>query len=157
MPDNELFFPVATLFFFAPITSLENSEYLQPNQIAQSDVAVHSRIYIAIKYDDLDDDYAIKIFMNFLEPLNRDGKVNDMKEIEKWLQRRVHRSKLDGRQIRNVVTSALSLALARGARKLDKVYLSEIWDNVHDFKFEFIRQYENYKMQQKGATDDLPW
>lgn len=143
MLDNELFFPVATLFFFASITSLENSEYFQHNQIAQFDVAVHSRIYIAIKYDGLDDDRAIKIFMNFLEPLNRDGKVNDMKEIEKWLQRRVHRSKLDGRQIRNVVTSALRLALARGDRKLDKEYLSEIWDNVHDFKFEFIRQYEN--------------
>ncbi|KUL84580.1 hypothetical protein ZTR_08759 [Talaromyces verruculosus] len=152
MLDNELLFPVATLFFFAPITSLENSDYFQPNQIAQFDVAVHSRIYIAIKYDDLDDDSAIKIFMNFLEPLNRDGKVNDMKDIEKWLQRRVHRSKLDGRQIRNVVTSALSLALARGDRKLDKEYLSEIWDNVHDFKFEFIWQYENYKTQQKRSN-----
>lgn len=83
MLGNELFFPVATLFFFAPTTSLENSEYIQPNQIAQFDVAVHSHIYIAIKYDDLDDDRAIKIFMNFLEPLNRDGKANDMKEIEK--------------------------------------------------------------------------
>lgn len=91
--------------------------------------------------------------MNFLEPLNRrDGKVENIGQIENWLEREIHRSKFDGRQIRNVVTSALSLARARNARKLSEKHLSEVWDNVHDFKLEFIRQYENYKTQQKRST-----
>lgn len=123
---------------------------LTTNQIAQFDVAVHSRIHVAIKYRELDESRAMAIFKNFLDPLDRKGKVKDMYQIEQWLQREIHRIGFDGRQIRNVVTSALSLARARGYRQLERDHLSEVVDNVHDFKLEFIRQYENYKTQQQG-------
>ncbi|OKL60822.1 hypothetical protein UA08_03412 [Talaromyces atroroseus] len=125
---------------------------LTTNQIAQFDVAVHSRIHVAIKYRELKEDRAMAIFRNFLDPLDRKGKVKDMDKIVQWLQREIRLAGFGGRQIRNVVTSALSLARARGDRQLSRDHLSDVVDNVHEFKLEFIRQYENYKTQQQGLS-----
>ncbi|KAJ5776441.1 uncharacterized protein N7511_001452 [Penicillium nucicola] len=123
---------------------------LTTNQIAQFDVAVHSRIHIAIKYSELDETRALQIFRNFLVPLDRKGKIKDIKDIEEWLQREIGRVSFDGRQIRNVITSALSLARARGDPQLSKNHLSEVVVNVDSFKREFVKQFEQYKSQQKG-------
>jgi hypothetical protein len=76
----------------------------------------------------------------------------DMSTIEQWLQREIRHVKFDGRQIRNVVTSALRLVRACRDRQLEKDHLSDVVDNVHEFKLEFIQQYENYKTQQQGLS-----
>ncbi|EED12414.1 hypothetical protein TSTA_004600 [Talaromyces stipitatus ATCC 10500] len=88
----------------------------QPNCPLAS-LCIHT-FTLPIKYCDSDDESrALAIFRNFLESLDRNGKHE------------VHRIKFDGRRIRNVVTSAFSLARARGARKLEKDHLSKVWDN----------------------------
>ncbi|KAL9105307.1 MAG: hypothetical protein Q9227_009502 [Pyrenula ochraceoflavens] len=124
---------------------------LTTNQIAQFDVAVHSRIHIAIKYEALNQQQTLDIFDNFLGPLRDHGLVRNMGEIEEWLKDDVVNIGLDGRQIRNIVTSALGLARAQGESKLDRKHLKSVLNNVKDFKLEFIRQYEKYKNSQQGS------
>ncbi|KAJ5885543.1 hypothetical protein N7495_010053 [Penicillium taxi] len=125
---------------------------LTTNQIAQFDVAVHSRIHVAIKYEELNETRAMSIFKNFLTPLEDKGMIQSQSDILDWLEGDIHRMKFDGRQIRNVVTSACSLARAQGKTRLEKQHLLAVVDNVKDFKNEFVRQYEGYKLMQKGSA-----
>lgn len=125
---------------------------LTTNQIAQFDIAVHSRIHVAIQYNALNKDQSQQIFKNFLDPLKERDLVQDSAAIEEWLETDVLRFKLDGRQIRNVMMSALSLARARRARKLELRHLKEVVLNMDDFKQEFVKQYERYLSLQKGTS-----
>ncbi|KAL4800787.1 hypothetical protein BDV19DRAFT_352151 [Aspergillus venezuelensis] len=125
---------------------------LTTNQIAQFDIAVHSRIHVAIKYKEMDAYRALEIFKNFLIPLNKENRVRHMDEILEWLQSDAHRMNFDGRQIRNVVTSACSLARAEGSPQLQKSHLMKVVDNIKDYKLEFVRQFEQYKSQQRGYS-----
>jgi len=126
---------------------------LTTNQIAQFDVAVHSRIHIAIRYKDLSKDQTIAIFKGFLGPLAQKGRVKNYEEIVDWLEEDVWKMKFDGRQIRNIITSALNLARAQGKDKLDQRSIKSVLNNVKDFKDEFIRQYEKYRTDQKGMAE----
>ena len=123
---------------------------LTTNQIAQFDVAVQSRIHIAIKYVNLDKNQTMAIFKGFLDPLAGRGLIKDMGEIQEWLEEDVVKMGLDGRQIRNIVTCALGLARANGKSKLDKSDIKKVLANVKDFKDEFIKQFEKYKSEQQG-------
>ena len=123
---------------------------LTTNQIAQFDVAVQSRIQVAIKYVNLNKEQTMAIFEGFLEPLAKRGLLKDMEDIRSWLKEDVIKMGLDGRQIRNIVTSALSLARAQGKRRLEKRHIKSMLSNVKDFKDEFIKQFEKYKSEQQG-------
>ena len=123
---------------------------LTTNQIAQFDVAVQSRIHIAIKYVKLNKEQTMDIFMGFLKPLHKQGRIKDMDDIEEWLKEDVVKSGFDGRQIRNIVTSAMGLARARNDKKLAKTHLKKVMNNVKEFKEEFIKQFEKYKTEQLG-------
>ena len=123
---------------------------LTTNQIAHFDVAVQSRIHIAIKYGKLSQKQTEAIFGGFLKPLAEKGRVKDMDEIKEWIKEDVCKLGLDGRQIRNIVTSALGIARAKGKTKLDKKDLKQILNNVRDYKDDFVRQFEKYKNSQDG-------
>lgn len=123
---------------------------LTTNQIAQFDVAVQSRIHVAIKYVNLNDQQTMAIFKGFLEPLAERGLVKDMDQIREWLEEDVIKMGLDGRQIRNIVTSALGLARAQRKSRLEKSHIKMMLSNVKDFKDEFIKQFEKYKSEQQG-------
>ena len=121
---------------------------LTTNQIAQFDVAVQSRIHVAFKYHSLDQRQTMAIFMGFLQPLDDKHLVKDIDGIQEWLDEDVVKMGLDGRQIRNIVTSALGLARAQGKKKLEKSDIKMLLNNVKDFKDEFIKQFEAYKTEQ---------
>ena len=123
---------------------------LTTNQIAHFDVAVQSRIHIAIKYGKLSQTQTMAIFEGFLQPLAEKGRVKDMEDIRDWIKEDVCKIGLDGRQIRNIVTSALGIARAKGKRSLDKKDLKQILNNVRDYKDDFVRQFEKYKNSQDG-------
>ncbi len=123
---------------------------LTTNQIAHFDVAVQSRIHIAIKYGQLSQTQTMAIFEGFLKPLAEKGRVKDMDDIRDWIKEDVYKIGLDGRQIRNIVTSALGIARAKGKTKLDKKDLKQILNNVRDYKDDFVRQFEKYKNSQDG-------
>lgn len=121
---------------------------LTTNQIAKFDVAVQSRIHVAIKYVNPNSDQTLAIFKGFLDPLAKKGRVNNMANIEEWLKDDVVSMGLDGRQIRNIVTSALGMARAQGKDKLEKSHIKMMLSNVKDFKDEFQEQFTKYKVEQ---------
>lgn len=83
------------------------------------DVAVQSRIHLAIKYDDLTRDQQVNIFHTFLSQAHDKGHVEDWGKVCKWVEKDATStaSKFNGRQIRNIVSSAMGLARA-GDRRL---------------------------------------
>lgn len=128
--------------------------FLTTNQIAEFDVAIPSRIHMAISYSSLNKKQMESIFYNFLDKLDEKGLIQDYDNIKEWLKESVYEVKLDGRQIRNIVTTALSLARAGSKyrhepEKLAKAHLRQAFINVKNFKVEFRDQLQIYKESQK--------
>ncbi len=120
---------------------------LTTNQIAMFDVAVQSRIHIAIEYSDLDKEQTQSIFMQFLNQYSKNGLVKDTEKesIRRFLEKDLHKKKFDGRQLRNIVTSAMGLALAREEnRKMTLQDVMTIVNNMHSFKENLGYQMKRY-------------
>ncbi|KAF4624368.1 hypothetical protein G7Y89_g13805 [Cudoniella acicularis] len=126
--------------------------FLTTNQIAQFDVAVQSRIHIALKYEPLSEIQTSEIFMQFLNQLNEKKQVKNLRSIESWVQSDIIRRKagFDGRQIRNIISCAMNLARAE-YRQLEKDDLLKVVDIVRDFKTEFKMQFDRYMRSQGGS------
>lgn len=92
----------------------------------------------------------MSIFEGFFRPLAEQGRIKGMDDIKEWLEEDVVKKGLDGRQIRNIITSALGLARAQGKTRLEKSHIKTMLSNVEDFKVEFIKQFEKYKSEQQG-------
>lgn len=124
--------------------------FLTTNQIAEFDVAIPSRIHIAIQYESLKEEQMRKIFEGFLRKLDDNNLIEDYGGILEWLSDDVYGEKLDGRQIRNVVTTGLNLARAadgksgKGRGRLTKHHLKDAFNNVKQFKRDFATQMQRY-------------
>lgn len=92
---------------------------LTTNRITSLDVAVQSRIHLAIRYQDLSDEYKKDIFHMFLDQLDKQEpeSIKDRHKTNEWIEEYGATAKLNGRQIRNVVSSALALARSEDERK----------------------------------------
>jgi len=105
---------------------------LTTNRINSLDVAVQSRIHLAIQYPDLTQDQKIKIFKTFLNQID-DADIKDRESIEDELPRICRKtSPINGRQIRNIVSSAQALAQAE-EKKLAWHHLLTVYDNTIEF------------------------
>ncbi|KAK4446488.1 transitional endoplasmic reticulum ATPase 1 [Podospora aff. communis PSN243] len=82
---------------------------LTTNRIKSIDVAVISRIHLAIRYDDLSVDQMRSIFKYFLDQLEP-GCIANRESIDDFIESFGHHYNLNGRQIRNVVSAALAAA-----------------------------------------------
>ncbi|KAF5562049.1 AAA family [Fusarium napiforme] len=122
--------------------------FLTTNQIAEFDVAIPSRIHLAIRYESLQTSQMEAIFDSFLRDLDERNLIEDYSDIKDWLDDSVYKEKLDGRQIRNMVTTALGLAHAEsrsgGGQKLNKRHLKRAFGNISDFKRDFNTQMQRY-------------
>lgn len=126
------------------------------NQIARLDVAIKSsRVHAAFRCNELDGDQTVAIFRAFLEPLEEKGLLKEMDGINAWLEEDVWRMRLDGGQIRNIVSSAVGRARAgaNGAEaKLTKKHLRAMISNVDECKDGFMQAFERCKNSQRGDT-----
>lgn len=78
-----------------------------------------------------------------------------MDGINAWLEEDVWRMRLDGRQIRDIVTSAVGLARAgaNGAEpELTKKHLKARISNFKECRDGFMQAFERYKNSQRGDT-----
>jgi SpoVK/Ycf46/Vps4 family AAA+-type ATPase len=82
---------------------------LTTNRIKSIDVAVISRIHLAIRYEDLSVDQMRSIFKYFLDQLEP-GCIANREGIDGFIESFGHHYNLNGRQIRNVVSAALAAA-----------------------------------------------
>ncbi|PMD53937.1 P-loop containing nucleoside triphosphate hydrolase protein [Hyaloscypha bicolor E] len=92
---------------------------LTTNRITSLDIAVQSRIHLAIRYEDLDQKQKQNVFRMFLRQLeeNEPKSIKDYNKVLDFVDEYASRDKLNGRQIRNVVASALSLARSKAKRE----------------------------------------
>lgn len=111
---------------------------LTTNRINSIDIAVQSRIHLAIRYSDLTKEQKQNIFQLFLKQLEPDS-INNHEKIIEYVNEYGSDYKLNGRQIRNVVSSALSLARStakerNGDDRLTVDHLKEVLYVTRDFQ-----------------------
>jgi AAA+ superfamily predicted ATPase len=125
---------------------------LTTNQIAQFDVAVQSRIHLAIKYKGLDKGQTIAIFTEFLRQYDSHGLVEDLDECVEYAEDDLWRKKFDGRQIRNIVTSAMGIARDEG-KKLTYKHITKVVSRMEDFKGDLEYQMMQYTGESTALSD----
>ena len=125
--------------------------FLTTNQIAQFDIAVQSRIHIAIHYEALTEEQTSRIFLGFLEQYRGNGMIRDYDAIMKYVDRELLRKKFDGRQLRNIVSSAMGYARGRGENKMTVDDITHVVHNVEEFGKDVAGQRKTWQDIQRGA------
>jgi hypothetical protein len=97
--------------------------FMTTNRVATFDDAFKSRIHVPLKYGQLDAGSRVKVWKNFLAKLEVEGGI----DIDEEGYRKLAEGKLNGRQIKNVVRTAKSLASYK-KRKLDQSQLQQVMD-----------------------------
>ncbi|KAI4645660.1 hypothetical protein J4E93_005237 [Alternaria ventricosa] len=127
---------------------------LTTNRMRSFDIAVQSRIHIAIKYEELMQSQQIAIFESFLEQLHRKKLVHNYKDLMQWVEKDSRKLGFNGRQIRNVVSTAMGIALVdeENGGKLKREHLMRVAEQTKQFKTDLIAEEEMYKRLQKGIS-----
>ncbi|KAI1176692.1 hypothetical protein F4777DRAFT_545620 [Nemania sp. FL0916] len=120
---------------------------LTTNRMRSLDIAVQSRIHLAIKFADLSANQKVNIFNSFLTQLSDKNLVENLKELETWVKKDGKRFDFNGRQIRNVISTALGIALADD-RKLTKDDLTSVARQTDEFKRDLSSQEAVYRDRQ---------
>jgi len=120
---------------------------LTTNRMRSLDIAVQSRIHLAIKFTELAPYQKVSIFTSFLDQLANKNHVEDYDEIKDWVAEEGKRLDFNGRQIRNVISTALGIALA-GNRKMRRRDLAVIARQTDNFKRELSAQEAIYRDRQ---------
>ncbi|KAF1995976.1 P-loop containing nucleoside triphosphate hydrolase protein [Amniculicola lignicola CBS 123094] len=82
---------------------------LTTNRIKSFDIAVQSRVHLAIRYKELSTDQLRELFLKFIKQHREE--ILDVRGVEDWIKEEFDED-IDGRQIRNVVNSARAMARA---------------------------------------------
>jgi AAA+ superfamily predicted ATPase len=125
---------------------------LTTNRITSLDIAVQSRIHLAIRYEDLTNKQKIEIFRHFLSQLEPDS-IEDFEDIMEYIKEHGAEADLNGRQIRNIVSSSLSLARNDKSLmwdgRLTKKHLKEVMRITNDFQ----KQLEKITMEHRSTNE----
>jgi hypothetical protein len=97
--------------------------FMTTNRVATFDDAFKSRIHVPLKYGELPASSRVKVWKNFLEKLEVDGGI----DIDEAGYEKLAEGRLNGRQIKNVVRTAKSLASYK-KRRLDTAQLQQVMD-----------------------------
>ncbi|KAL8650961.1 MAG: hypothetical protein Q9226_004928 [Calogaya cf. arnoldii] len=117
---------------------------LTTNRIKMFDVAVQSRVHLAVRYQDLSPTDRNKVFMNFYDQLTSEN-CSELMRLKEYIKE--FDENFNGRQIRNVFSSAL--ALAREHKR--KVRVEDFKKVVKVTKeFQGYLQEQSYKARQKN-------
>ena len=118
---------------------------LTTNRVKTIDVAVISRIHLAIRYEDLRPAQMKSIFKYFLDQLEPDD-IQDRRTIDEFVDEFGHIYGLNGRQIRNVVSAALASARQKkfqgnGNGKLNATHLKQVCEMTRRFQEQLKQQF----------------
>ncbi|PMD40230.1 P-loop containing nucleoside triphosphate hydrolase protein [Hyaloscypha variabilis F] len=104
---------------------------LTSNRVGTFDEAFRSRIQLALRYPDPDPPFRQKIWRNFFDMLESDEEDADMEELKEHLDE-LSDLDMNGREIRNALTTARQLALYK-KKTLGWVHLSQAVNAARDF------------------------
>ncbi|KAH8885985.1 P-loop containing nucleoside triphosphate hydrolase protein [Thozetella sp. PMI_491] len=82
---------------------------LTTNRVKAIDIAVISRIHLAVHYSDLNEEQVHRIFKYFLDRIDK-ASISDRAAIDSFIEIMGSSYRFNGRQIRNVVAGALAAA-----------------------------------------------
>ncbi|PSN70325.1 P-loop containing nucleoside triphosphate hydrolase protein [Corynespora cassiicola Philippines] len=120
---------------------------LTTNRITSLDVAVQSRMHLAIQYKDFDETQKKTMFMKFLEHIPSD-QIDGRDKIDFEVGRLCKRSDLNGRQIRNIVSGAQALAKSQD-KKLSYDHIYKIYEATSDF----VQSLKDLTLQKRGRNE----
>ncbi|KAK5086788.1 hypothetical protein LTR05_003956 [Lithohypha guttulata] len=113
--------------------------FMTTNRVRTFDDAFKSRIHVPLKYDDLDKASRVKVWKNFVEKLRKGQQEGGVEvDVDEVGYERLGESPLNGRQIKNVVRTAKSLAAYRGG-KLDVDALLKVVEIQEAFEEELVK------------------
>jgi SpoVK/Ycf46/Vps4 family AAA+-type ATPase len=119
---------------------------LTTNRIRHLDIAVQSRIHLAIRYQELDKGQKARIFGFYLDQLEADS-IYRRDRIDDWVNEYGVEHELNGRQIRNLVSAALALARnEEGDQRVTDKHLKKVAKVVNDFIKELQSTVTNSRM-----------
>lgn len=122
---------------------------LTTNRIKSIDVAVISRIHLAVRYTALTQPQMAKIYGYFLEQLEPDC-IDDRNNIDTFVNDYAYQYGLNGRQIRNVVGGALASARYDAHKKIGNGKLTaKHLRNVCEMTRQFEKQLADNSMAQR--------
>lgn len=129
---------------------------LTTNRVQSIDIAVQSRMHLAIQYKNLHQDQQHKIYKNLLSKVH-DADIHGSREelhdlIKESLCRR--RNAINGRQIRNIVSAALAVASGREDTRLLYKDLKRVYDITLDFLDSLKDRTELARKKNEAAGDD---
>ena len=126
------------------------------NQIAQFDVAVQSRVHIALKYSKLDARQTKSIFLRYLSQFRDKGSVHqeDFEEMENYADEDLISKHFDGRQIRNIVSSAMGYARGQKDTHMKLKHIKHVVRYVEMFQKDLAAQMRDWQNAQNRASLD---
>lgn len=99
---------------------------------------------IAVEYGELPADRCEKIFLEFLRQLDDMNLVRSWDEVVEWVNEEGKEKNFNGRQIRNIVSTAMALAHAEGT-ELQRKHLTQVSKNTSSFKSALAHQEAIFK------------
>ncbi|KAK4222320.1 P-loop containing nucleoside triphosphate hydrolase protein [Podospora fimiseda] len=116
---------------------------LTTNRVGTFDEAFNSRIHFALRYYNLDEEQRVEIWRNFIRMLAKTKERIDIQDLEMNVNK-LAQVELNGRQIRNVIILARSLARFR------KQML--VYKHVQD-AFASVVKFDEYLLELRGSDD----
>ena len=119
------------------------------NRVMTFDVAMLSRCHYAINFKSLTLQQERDIWKSYIDQLN-DRNCHRKAEVEDWVRQITKKkTKLSGREIRNVFTVAQTLAQAEPNKKIMKKHLERVYDRL----IEFLDDMEKNKTTQQALLN----
>lgn len=113
---------------------------------------MQSRVHIAVKYETLNEKQTLRIFRGFVEQYRAAGMVEASEDdIECYVIDDLQRKHFDGRQLRNIVSSAMGYARAKDNSKLGLRHIKRVVNQVEDFQRELAGKMREYQNETKAA------
>lgn len=122
--------------------------FLTTNRVGQIDDAFISRVHVAIGYQPLNEETQRKVWNGFFRKLvcDRAGKIQIAPDAKKWVLDTTSETQLNGRDIRNALQTAITLAEFESEEDPEhNVSLATIVTKTHFQKvLEMCNRFRNY-------------
>lgn len=123
---------------------------LTTNRVPALDIAVLSRIHLAVKYKDLETEQSLSIWNKLLGKIEHENSHDFDSKITTLVKKDVKKmTRLNGRQIRNIITSAQAWAQQKG-----RTYISfEDIDVMYELVIEFQETLGQHVRKVRGGRE----
>jgi hypothetical protein len=118
---------------------------LTTNRVGTFDDAFKSRIQLALRYPDLDENQRLGIWRNFIQMLRQTKERIDFEDLDMNIDK-LAQVQINGRQIRNIITTARHLARFRKERL--------VYHHIQD-AIATVLKFNEYLLEVKGADDEV--